>query len=152
MQCYDLKQLLYSNIGTALGKNFLVKTALGKNLSNHDLSNQEKHQLKRDWIVFTNKNKDVWRFLSANKTSLAGSVKDNFIIKIQTIFTYPSGYTDISTNNIYATKDYNYHNLCNMIQNKDIVVVKRVKYSSIVVMKNQMMQLNSSVIRQKGKS
>ena len=45
------------------------------------------------------------------------------------------GYTDIFTNNIYATKYYTYHNLCGMIQNKDIVVVKGDKDSSIVIMK-----------------
>ena len=44
------------------------------------------------------------------------------------------GYTDIFTNNIYATKDYTYHNLRGMIQNKDIVVVKGDKDSSVVIM------------------
>ena len=46
------------------------------------------------------------------------------------------GYTDIFTNNIYATKHYTYHNLRGMIQNKDIVVVKGDKDSSVVIMKN----------------
>ena len=45
------------------------------------------------------------------------------------------GYTDIFTNNIYATKDYTYHNLRGIIQNKDIVVVKDDKDSSVVIMK-----------------
>ena len=44
------------------------------------------------------------------------------------------GCTDLFTNNIYATKDYTY-NLCCMIQNKDIVVVKGDKDSSVVIMK-----------------
>ena len=38
-------------------------------------------------------------------------------------------------NNIYATKDYTYHNLRGMIQNKDIVVVKGDQDSSVVIMK-----------------
>ena len=45
------------------------------------------------------------------------------------------GYTDIFSNNIYATKDYTYHNLRGMIQNKDIIVVKGDKDSSVVIMK-----------------
>ena len=39
------------------------------------------------------------------------------------------------TNNIYTTKGYAYHNLRGMIQNKDIVVVKGDKDSSVVIMK-----------------
>ena len=45
------------------------------------------------------------------------------------------GYTDIFTNNIYATKDYTYHNLRGMIQNKEIVVVKGDKDCSVDIMK-----------------
>ena len=45
------------------------------------------------------------------------------------------GYTDIFNNNIYATKDYTYHNLRDMIQKKDIVVAKGDKDSSVVIMK-----------------
>ena len=37
--------------------------------------------------------------------------------------------------NIYATKDYNCNNLRGMIQNKDIVIVKCYKDSSVVIMK-----------------
>ena len=46
-----------------------------------------------------------------------------------------SGCTDIFTNSIYAAKDYAYHNLCGMIQNKDIVVVKGDNNSSVVIKK-----------------
>ena len=38
-------------------------------------------------------------------------------------------------NNIYVTKYYIYHNLRDMIQDKDIVVVKGNKDYSIVIMK-----------------
>ena len=37
-------------------------------------------------------------------------------------------------NNIYATKDYTYHNLHGRIQNKDIAVLKGDKNSSVVTM------------------
>ena len=47
----------------------------------------------------------------------------------------PSKILKLCKNNIYATKDYTYHNLRGMIQNKDIVIVKGDKDSSVVIMK-----------------
>ena len=52
------------------------------------------------------------------------------MIKIQNIFT-----NFYIANKIYAAKDYAYHNLRDMIQTKDIVVVKGDKDSSIVITK-----------------
>ena len=85
---------------------------------------------------FAYKNKDVWRFLAANVESLADSVKGNIDHKhLEHFQEFLRGYTDIFTNNVYATKDYTYHNLRGMIKNKDIVVVKGDKDSSVVIMK-----------------
>ena len=71
-----------------------------------------------------NKNKDVQRFLAANMGALADSVNGNIDHKnLQHFHELPRGYTDIFTNNIYATKDYTYSHR-GMIQNKGIVVVK----------------------------
>ena len=68
--------------------------------------------------------------------SLADSVKGNIDHKnLEHFHEFLRGYTDIFTNNIYATKDYTYHNLRGMIQNKDIVVVKGDKDSSVVIIK-----------------
>ena len=107
------------------------------NLSNYNLSNQERQQLKFGLdYCFVDKNKDIWRFLAANMESLADSVKGNIDHKnLEHFHEFLRGYTDIFTNNIYATKDYTYHNLRGMIQNKDIVVVKGDKDSSVVIMK-----------------
>ena len=107
------------------------------NLSNYSLSNQEKQQLKLGMdYCFVDKNKDVQRFLAANMESLAGSVKGNVDHKnLEHFHEFLCGYTDIFTNNAYAIKYYIYHNLRNMIQNKDIVVVKGDKDSSVVIMK-----------------
>ena len=107
------------------------------NLSNYNLSSQETQQLKLGLdYCFVDKNKDVRRFLAANMESLADSVKDNIDHKnLKHFHEFLRGYTDIFTNNIYATKDYTYHNLRGMIQNKDIVVVKGDKDSSVVIMK-----------------
>ena len=94
------------------------------NLSNYNLSNQERQQLKLGLdYCFVNKDKDVQRFLAANMESLADSVKGNIDHKnLEHFHQFLCDYPDIFTNNIYATKDYTYHNLCGMIQNKDIVV------------------------------
>ena len=68
--------------------------------------------------------------------SLADRVKGNIDHKnLEHFHEFLRGYTDIFTNNIYATKDYTYHNLHSTIQNKDIVVVKGDKHSSAVIMK-----------------
>ena len=68
--------------------------------------------------------------------SLADSVKGNIDHKnLEHFHEFLRGYTDIFTNNIYATKDYTYHNLRGMIQNKDIVVVQGDQDSSVVIMK-----------------
>ena len=67
--------------------------------------------------------------------SLADNVKGNTDHKnLENFHKFLHGYTDISTSNSYATKDYTY-NLCSMIQNKYIIVVKGDKDSSIVIMK-----------------
>ena len=89
---------------------------------------------------FVGKIKGVWRFLAATMELLADSVKGNFDHKnLEHFHEFLRDLTGIFTNNIYTTKDYTYHNLRNMIQNKDTVVVKGDKISSIVIMKNQMM-------------
>ena len=107
------------------------------NLPNYNLSNRERHQLKLGLAYcFVDKNKDIGRFVVANMESLAESVKGNINHKnLEHFHEFLCGYTDIFSNNIYATKDYTYHNLCGMIQNKDIVVVKGDEDSSVVTMK-----------------
>ena len=68
--------------------------------------------------------------------SLADNVKSNIDHKnLEHFHEFQRGYTDIFTNNIYATKDYTYHNLCGMVQKKVIVVVKGDKNSNVVIMK-----------------
>ena len=85
---------------------------------------------------FVNKNKDVRRFLATNMESLGNSIKGNIDHKnLEHFHEFLRGYTDILTNNIYATKDYTDHNPRGMIQNKDIVVVKGDKDFSVTIMK-----------------
>ena len=68
--------------------------------------------------------------------SLGDSIKGNIDHKdLDHFHEFLRGYTDVFINNIYATKDYTYHNVRGMIQNKDSVVVKGDKDSSVVLMK-----------------
>ena len=78
------------------------------NLSIYNLSNQEGQQLKLGFDYrFVDKNKDVQRFLAANMEPLADSLKRTSIIKnLEHFLEFLCGYTDIFTNNIYATKYY----------------------------------------------
>ena len=110
---------------------------VSKNLSNYNLSTQTRQQLKLGLdYCFVDKNKHVWRFLAAYIESLADRVKGNIDHKnSEHFYEFLCGYADIFTNNIYATKDYAYHNPCGMIQNKDIAVVKGDKDSSVVITK-----------------
>ena len=56
---------------------------------------------------------------------LADRVKGNIDHKnLEQFHEFIRGYTDIFTSNIYARKDFTYHNLCGIIQNKNIAVVK----------------------------
>ena len=80
--------------------------------------------------------------------SLANSVKGNIDRKnLEHVHELLLRYAYIFTNYIYATKDYLYHNLCGTTQNKDIVVVKGDKVSSVVIMKKSdyVTKLNTSI-------
>ena len=44
-------------------------------------------------------------------------------------------YTDTFTKNVYATKDYTYKNLKNLIENKDLVVISGNMDSRVVILK-----------------
>ena len=102
------------------------------NLPNYNFSNLERQQLKLDLdYCFANKNKDVWRFLAVNKECLADINIDHE--NLEHFHEFLRGYADICTNNIYATKDYIYHSFGDMIQKRDIVVVKVDKDSSVVI-------------------
>ena len=84
---------------------------------------------------FVDKNKDVQRFLAANMETLADSAKGNIDHKsLEHLHEFLRGYSDIFTNNIYATKDYTYHNFGAMIQNK-LQLSKGDKNSSVVIIK-----------------
>ena len=46
------------------------------------------------------------------------------------------GYRDIFTKNVFQTKDYTYHNLKTLIQEKNVVAMKGKKDSLVVILNN----------------
>ena len=86
------------------------------NLSNYNLSSQETQQLKVGLDYFVDKYKYLRGSLAANMEPLVDTVKDNMDHKnLEHFREFLRGYKDIFTNNIYATKDYTYHNIRGMI-------------------------------------
>ena len=55
--------------------------------------------------------------------------------KLEDFHEFLRAYADIFTKNIYATKDYTYKNLKNLIENKDLVVISGDKDSCVVILK-----------------
>ena len=69
--------------------------------------NQERQQLKVGLdYCFVDENKDVQKFLAANMESLADSIiKGSINYKnLENFPEFQRGYTDVSTNNTFATK------------------------------------------------
>ena len=107
------------------------------NLSDYDLSEVERKQLQLGLeYSFVNKNRDLKKNLAANLETLA-SQASSFVdhTKLEDFHEFLRAYTDIFIKNIYATKDYTYKNLKNLIQNKDLVVISGDKDSCVVILK-----------------
>ena len=54
--------------------------------------------------------------------------------QVENFHEFMRAYTDIFTSNVFATKDYTYHNLKDIIKYKDIVLLNGDKDSSVVIM------------------
>ena len=106
------------------------------NLSSYELSSTELKQLKLGLHhSFIDRNKHIKKNLAANLESVAQrTLNDVNHTQLEDFHEFLRGYTDIFTRNILDTKDYTYHLLKNMINNKDIVVLSGDKDSSIVIM------------------
>lgn len=106
------------------------------NLSLAVLSSQEKQQLSFGLEhSYVDKNKHIKKVLAANLETVADRVTQSIDNdKREDFHEFLRGYTDIFTKNIYATKDFTYHKLKNLVNNKNIAVVSGDKDSSIVIM------------------
>ena len=54
--------------------------------------------------------------------------------EVENFHEFMRAYTDFFTNNIFATEDYTYHNLKDMIRDKDLVLLNGDKDSSVAAM------------------
>ena len=107
------------------------------NLSDYELSEVERKRLQLGLeYSFVNKNRDLKKKLAANLETLA-SQASSFVdhTKLEDFHEFLRAYADIFTKNIYATKDYTYKNLKNLIENKDLVVISGDKDSCVVILK-----------------
>ena len=82
------------------------------------------HQLKLGLdYSYIDKNKNTKKFLAANFETLAQRTSDSIEAhRLEKYHEFLSGYTDIFTKNVFERKDYTYHNLKKLIQEKDIVI------------------------------
>ena len=60
-----------------------------------------------------------------------------FIIRTRKTHEFLRGYTDIFTKNVYATKDFTYSNLQNIIKNDKLVVLSGDKDSCVVIIQRE---------------
>ena len=106
------------------------------NLSSRELLPNELKQLSFGLDhSFIDKNKHVKKNLAANMevlaTTLDGDVKND---SKEDFHECLRAYTDMFTKNVHAARDYTYHNLRNLLNDENIVIVKGDKDSCVVVM------------------
>ena len=105
------------------------------NLSTYRLKDIEFQQLKLGLdYIYIDKNKKTRKFLAANFETLAQRTSDSVEAHRLEEYHVLHGYTDLFTKNVFQTKDYTYHNLKNLIQEKDVVVMKRDEDPSVVIL------------------
>ena len=106
------------------------------NLSNYELPDTECKELEMGLeYSFVDKNKRLKQQLAVDMETVSLSatkyIEDN---KVEDSYEFLRTCTDIFIKNIYATKDFTFKNLKNMINNDKLVVVLRDKDSCVVVM------------------
>ena len=106
------------------------------NISKHELSSKEEQQLKLGLKhSFVDKNKNTKKILAANMEKVTERVENSLDQnQVENFHEFMRAYTDIFTNNVFATRDYTYHNLKDIIKYKDIVLLNGDKDSSVVIM------------------
>ena len=99
------------------------------------LSNKKEQQLKLGLKhSFVDKNKKIKTLLAANMERITERVENSSDYdQVENSHESMRAYTDIFINNIFATKDYTYHNLKDIIRNKDLVLLNGDKDSIVIV-------------------
>ena len=95
------------------------------NISKHELSSKDEQQLKLGLKHgFVDKNKNTKKILAANMEKVTERVENSLDQnQVENFHEFMRAYSDIFTNNVFATKDYTYHNLKDIIKFKDIVLL-----------------------------
>ena len=106
------------------------------NLSNYQLNENEYNQLKMGLNhCFINKDKNLKNHIAANMESIAYITSDKVDqTDLENFHEFLRGYTDIFAKNVISTEDHTYKELKTLIHNKDAVILKGDKDSSIVIM------------------
>ena len=104
-------------------------------LSNYELSDIKRKELEMDLkYSFVDKNKRLKQQLAVNMETISNSptkcVEGN---KVEDFHEFLRAYTDIFSKNIYATKDFTYKNLKNMINNDKLAIVSGDKDSCVII-------------------
>ena len=105
------------------------------NTSKYMLSNKEEQQLKLGLKhSFVDKNKKIKTLLAANMERITERVENSSDHdQVENFHESMCAYTDIFINNIFATKDYTYYNLKDIIRDKNLVLSNGDKDSTVIV-------------------
>ena len=106
------------------------------NLSNYQLNEKEYDQLKMALNhCFINKDKNIKKHIGANMELIAYITSDKVDqTDLENFHEFLQGYTDIFVKNMISTEDHTYKELKTLIHNKEVVILKGDKDSSIVIM------------------
>ena len=106
------------------------------NLSTYYLKDIEYQQLNFGLdYSYINKTKNARKCLAANFETLVQRTSDSVEAqRLEEYHEFLRGYIDIFTKNAFQAKDFIYHNLKNLIREKDVVVMKCDKDSSVVIL------------------
>ena len=120
------------------------------NLSTYQLTDIEYQHLKLGLdYSYIDKNKNTRKFLAANFETLAQRTSDSVEPhQLEEYRGFLRGYTDIFTKNVFQTKDYTYHNLKNIIQEKDVVTKGDTDSSEVILNKTDFIEKLENMVKE----
>ena len=106
------------------------------NLLNYQLNENEYDQLKMGLNhCFINKNEEIKKYIAANMESVAYIASEKVDqTDVENFHEFSHGYTNIFAKNVISTEDDTYKEQKSLTHNKDVVMLKGDKDSSIVIM------------------
>ena len=106
------------------------------NLYSYDLSELERNQLHLGLeYSIVEKPKHLKKNIAANSEIVSHRVSESINHdQLADFHDFRRAYTDIFSKHIYATKDFTYKNLKNIIKDENVAILSGVKDSSMVIM------------------